>query len=89
MNQLSEARRNKRAKAPPPPPSPSLKQLYRLLGIWSHPQWVTMAMHFLKSAIVKSPLTVDKMQMTHHWNDDSHKPLLFSLMEGPHKDETI
>ena len=45
-----------------------------------------MTIYFLKCAILKEPLLVERMQMTHQWNDESQKPLLFALSEDQRKD---
>ena len=67
----------------------SLKELHALSGVWNHPQWVARALYFLKCVILKEQLPVEKMQMSHQWNDDSQKPLLFSLSEEQRRDATI
>ena len=85
VNRLSEAPKTQEDKIPPL----SLKELHKLSGVWNHSQWVTRTIYFLKCAILKEPLLVERMQMTHQYNDHSQKPLLFSLSEEQRKDETI
>ena len=75
VNRPSEAAEKQEDKIP----SLSLKELHNLSRVWNHPQWVTPPIYFLKCAILKEPLPAEKMQMTHQWNDDSQKPLLFAL----------
>ena len=71
VNRLSEAPENPEDKIPPL----SLKELHKLSGVWNHPQLVTRSIYFLKCAILKQPLLIEKMHMTHQWNDESQKPL--------------
>ena len=85
VNHLSEAPEKREDKIPPL----SLKELHKLSGVWNYPQWVTRTIYFLKCAILKEPLPVERMQLTHQWNDESRKPLLFALSEDQRKDETI
>ena len=67
----------------------SPKELHKLSGGWNHPQWVTRTIYFLKCPSLKEPLLVERMQMTHQWNDESQKPLLFALSEDRRKDKTM
>ena len=85
VNRPSEAPEKPEDKIPPL----SLKELHKLSGVWNHPQWVMRTIYFLKCAILKEPLPVKKMQMTHQWNHESQKPLLFALSEDQRKDEAI
>ena len=85
VNRPSEALEKQEDEIPPL----LLKEFHKLFGVRNHPQWVTRTIYFLKCAILKEPLPVERMQMTHQWNDESQKPLLFALCEDQQKDETI
>ena len=85
VNRPSEAPEKPEDKIPPLSP----KELHKRSSLWNHPQWVTGTIYFLKCPILKEPLPVEKMQMTHQWNDESQKPSLFALSEDQRKDEAI
>ena len=85
VGSLSEATEKTDEKMPPL----SLKELHALSRVWNHPHSVTSALYFLNSAVMKEQLPVDKMRMTPTWNDESHKPLLFSPSEDQRQKSTL
>ena len=85
VNSLSDAPTRSEKTVPPL----CLKELHDLSLVWSHLQWVTRVLYYLKCATLKEALPLDCMRMTPRWDDEAQKPLLFSLSDEQKKDTPV